>query len=116
MLRFFSLLLIELFLSTNIFAASGNTSSSLLDFIWKTVNVLILIAIIYKFAKKPLSNALSNNAQSAKQSIDEARIAEENISKNLKEMKSRISSLEKEAIEMVENAKKEAESEKNRII
>ena len=116
MLRFFSLLLIELFLSTNIFAASGNTSSALLDFIWKTVNVLILIAIIYKFAKKPLSNALSNNAQSAKQSIDEARIAEENISKNLKEMKSRISSLEKEAIEMVENAKKEAESEKNRII
>ena len=116
MLRFLSVLIIELLLNTNVYAASGNSSSPFLDIIWKTINVLILIAIIYKFAKKPLSKALSNNAKSAKQSIDEARATEEKISKNLKEMKVKISNLEQESIEMVKNAKKEAESEQKRII
>ena len=117
MLRFYSLLLIELFLSTTLHASAGDISSSpLLDFLWKTLNVLVLIAIIYKFAKKPVSNALSNNAKTAKQLIDEARNTEEKISKDLIDMKSKISSLEKEAIEIVENAKNDAQSEKNRII
>ena len=117
MLKFFPLLIFELILSTNLYATTANSESSpLLDFIWKTVNVLVLVAIIYKFAKKPVANALNSNAKSAKQLIDEAREAEEKISENLIEVKSKISSLEKEAVEMVENAKKEAEVEKKRII
>tara|TARA_Y100001970_G_C14228833_1_gene857355 strand:+ start:154 stop:723 length:570 start_codon:yes stop_codon:yes gene_type:complete len=117
MLRFFSLLIYIILLSTNLFSATeSGEPSALMDFIWKTLNVLVLVAIIYKFAKKPLTSALSNNAKSAKKLIDEARDSEEKISKNLIEMKSKISSLEEEAIEMVENAKKTAEKEKNRII
>ena len=62
------------FLSTIVFASVGeNGTSQLMDFIWKTVNFLILVAIIYKFAKKPVANALSNSAKSAKKQIDEAR-------------------------------------------
>ena len=105
------------FLSTIVFASVGeNRNSQLMDFIWKTVNFLILVAIIYKFAKKPVANALSNSAKSAKKQIDEARENEKKVSSNLIEMKSKIAGLEKEALEMVEKAKKDAEAEKNRII
>ena len=113
---FSSILFISIF-STTIFASAGESGNSqVMDFIWKSVNFLILIAIIYKFAKKPVANALSSSAKSAKQLIDEAREAEKKVSSSLIEMKSKIASLEKEALEMVETAKKDAEAEKKRII
>lgn len=116
-LRIFSLILFLSFLSTTVFASAGESGDSqIMDFIWKIVNFLILVAIIYKFAKKPVSNALNNSAKSANQLINEAREAEKKVSSKLIEMKSKISGLEKEALEMVEIAKKDAESEKNRII
>jgi len=117
MLHFFFILLFGSFLSSTIFASTGdNNASPLMDFVWKTVNVLVLLAIIYKFAKTPVANALNNNAKSAKKIMDEAIEAEEKNNKNLNEMKLKILSLEKEALEMVENAKKDAESEKKLII
>ena len=116
-LGIFSSILFLSFLSTTVFASTGESGDSqIMDFVWKTVNFLILVAIIYKFAKKPVANALSNSAKSAKQLMDEAREAEKKISSNLDKMKSKIAGLEKEAIEMVETAKKEAEAEKKRII
>ena len=111
-----SILFLSLF-STTVYASAGESADSqIMDFIWKTVNFLILVAIIYKFAKKPVANALSSRAKSAKQLIDEAREAEKKASSNLIEMKSKIAGLEKEALEMVETAKKDAEAEKKRII
>ena len=72
-----------------------------MDFVWKVVNVVVLVAIIYKFAKKPVATALGSSAESAKKVLDDARDAEERISTDLSEMNSKIAGLEKEAIEMV---------------
>ena len=41
-----------------------------MDFVWKAVNVAVLVAIIYKFAKKPVGAALNRSAESAKQTVD----------------------------------------------
>ena len=87
-----------------------------MDFIWKVVNVVVLGAIIYKFAKKPVGNALSSSAESAKKLIKEARDAEENLTAELNEMRDKIAGLEKDAEQMVKNAKKDAQIEKERII
>ena len=76
-----------------------------MDFVWKVVNVVVLVAIIYKFAKKPVAAALGSSAESAKKVLDDARDAEERISTDLSEMNSKIAGLEKEAIEMVAAAK-----------
>ena len=66
------------FWSTILYAAGGNNADSpLMDFVWKAVNVTVLIAIIYKFAKKPVRSVLNSTAQSAKRVVDEARNAEE---------------------------------------
>ena len=87
-----------------------------MDFFWKVVNVLVLGAIIYKFAKKPVVNALKSSAESAKKLISDAREAEEKLKAELDEMRGKIAGLEKEAEQMVETAKKDAEIEKERII
>ena len=86
-----------------------------MDFIWKVVNVVVLAAIIYKFAKKPVAAALGSSAESAKKVIDDARNAEEKISADLSEMHSKIAGLEKEALEMVEAAKKRCRRRKRRV-
>ena len=115
MFRLFTLILFVSFWSTSLYAAGGGGSSSM-DFIWKVVNVVVLAAIIYKFAKKPVAAALGSSAESAKKVIDDARNAEEKISADLSEMHSKIAGLEKEALEMVEAAKKDAEDAKARIV
>ena len=106
-----------IYINTPLFAAeSDGGSSPLLDFIWKVVNVAVLGAIIYKFAKKPVGNALNSSAESAKKLISDAREAEEKLTAELGEMRGKIAGLEKEAEQMVKTARKDAEIEKERII
>ena len=48
-----------IYINTSLFAAeSDGGGSPLMDFIWKVVNVAVLGAIIYKFAKKPVGLSL----------------------------------------------------------
>ena len=77
-----------------------------MDFIWKTVNVAVLVAIIYKFAKKPVGAALNRSAETTKQTVDDARNAETKITAELSEMRIKIAQLEKEALVMVNLPKK----------
>tara|TARA_B100001123_G_scaffold377213_1_gene444514 strand:+ start:495 stop:1124 length:630 start_codon:yes stop_codon:yes gene_type:complete len=112
-----TLAVILIYMNTYLFAAENEGGGSpLMDFIWKVVNVVVLGAIIYKFAKKPVGNALSSSAESAKKLIKEARDAEENLTAELNEMRDKIAGLEKDADQMVKNAKKDAQIEKERII
>ena len=105
------------FMNTYLFAAESEAGASpLMDFIWKVVNVIVLGAIIYKFAKKPVGTALSSSAESAKKLISDAREAEEKLKADLDEMRGKIAGLEKEAEQIVKTARKDAEIEKERII
>ena len=105
------------YINTPLFAVeSEGGGSPLMDFIWKVVNVAVLGAIIYKFAKKPVGNALSGSAESAKKLISDAREAEEKLTAELDEMRGKIAGLEKEAEQMVKTARKDAEIETERII
>ena len=118
-IRIITLAVFLIYMNTYLFAAEndcGGGGSPLMDFIWKVLNVVVLGAIIYKFAKKPVGNALSNSAESAKKLIIDAREAEENLTAELNNMRSKIAGLEKEAEQMVKNAHKDAQIEKERII
>jgi len=115
MFRFFTIILFVSFWSTTLYAAEGS-GSPLIDFIWKVVNIVVLAAIIYKFAKKPVAAVLGSSAESAKKALDDARKAEVKITADLSEMRSKILGLEKETLEMVESAKKDAKDVKARIV
>ena len=115
--RIITLAVLLIYMNTHLIAAERDGGGSpLMDFIWKVLNVVVLGAIIYKFAKKPVGNALSNSAESAKKLIIDAREAEENLTAELNNMRSKIAGLEKEAEQMVKNAHKDAQIEKERII
>ena len=124
--RYFSTMFVARIVTLNVFLIYINTpllaaeseggGSPLMDFIWKAVNVVVLGVIIYKFAKKPVVNALNSSADSAKKLISDAREAEEKLTAELDEMRGKISGLEKEAKQMFKTAKKDAEIEKTRII
>ena len=116
-IRIITLTVFLIYINTYLFAAENEGGGSpLMDFIWKVVNVVVLGAIIYKFAKKPVGNALSNSAESAKKLIIDAREAEETLTAELNDMRSKIYGLEKEAKQVVKDAKKDAQIEKERII
>ena len=116
-IRIITLAVFLIYMNTHLMAAENEGGGSpLMDFIWKVLNVVVLGAIIYKFAKKPVGNALSNSAESAKRLIIDAREAEENLTAELNNMRSKIAGLEKEAEQMVKNAHKDAQIEKERII
>ena len=115
--RIITLAVFHVCANTVLFAAeSEGGGSPLMDFIWKVLNVVVLGAIIYKFAKKPVGNALNSSAESAKKLINDARDAEEKLTAELDEMRGKIAGLEMEAEQMVKTAKKDAEIEKERII
>ncbi len=115
--RIISLTVFLIYMNTALFAAeSEGGGSPLMDFIWKVVNVVVLGAIIYKFAKKPVGNAMNSSAESAKKLISDAREAEEKLTAELNEMRGKIDGLEEEAVQMVKTARKDAEIEKERVI
>ena len=97
-----------------VFAAEGGGSS--LDFLYKVINFLILLGILYYFAKKPIASGLKNSAQATKQNLDEARKAQQEVEAELEAFRGKLAQMKQEAQTMVENAKKEAEAEKERII
>jgi F-type H+-transporting ATPase subunit b len=116
MFRLFTLILFVSFWSTKLYASSAVEGGYLMDFIWKVVNVVVLTAIIYKFAKKPVAAVLGSSAESVKKVLDDARKAEIKITNDLSEMRSKIADLEKETLGMVESAKKDAIDAKVRIV
>ncbi|MEE3022548.1 MAG: ATP synthase F0 subunit B, partial [SAR324 cluster bacterium] len=59
-----------------VFAAESGDSSAGLDFLWKVINFVVLIGIIYWFARKPVGSAMNASAENAKNQLDEARRAE----------------------------------------
>ena len=100
----------------NLLAAEEGASASPLDFVWKVVNLLILIGIIYWFARKPISSALRNSAENARNQLEESRRMEEKSMAQMKQMQEKLTGLEKETKAMVDKAKEEASAEKERII
>ncbi len=101
--------------ATELYAAEGEGGDSL-DFLWKVVNVAVLLYILYRFGRKPVSDGLQTLAESAKRSLEEAREAERKVSVQLDEMKQKLQGLEQETVAMVAQAKQDAEVEKVRMI
>ncbi len=97
-----------------LFAAEGGGAA--LDFVYKVINFSILLGILYYFAKKPIANGLKNSAQTSKENLEEARNAQKEVEAELEAFRGKLAQMKQEAQTMVENAKQEAEAEKERII
>ena len=93
----YSVLLTGLLWAAPLWAAGAEGQSSMLDFFWKVVNTIILLAILYYFARKPISSALGKSAEEDKATIEEARQAEQRIEEELTKAREKLEKVEHEA-------------------
>jgi F-type H+-transporting ATPase subunit b len=93
----------------------GGHGSLLKDYMWKIINFLILIVILFKFAKKPLQNFLQKRTELIEKTLNEAKEAKEAAIKALQEVEERLKVKDSEIEAILSAAKKSGEQERGII-
>jgi len=83
---------------------------------WKTVNVIILFAVLYWLLKKPVSEFLSSGIESVTGRFEKAKKEKEEALKLLKEAEEKSKKVKEEAEKIVSYSKEVAEREREQII
>jgi len=78
-------------------AAGAEKGEGLKNAVWQAVNLIILLAVFYKFGKRPVKDFLRNRSQSIKDSIEEAKKAKQKAEALFKEYQGKLERLGQEA-------------------
>ena len=84
--------------------------------IYTFIIFLILLGILTKFAWKPISHGLEAREKGIEEKIEQARIAAEKATEQVKEYEARLAAAAQEAQQIVAEARKTAESQKEKIL
>ena len=77
---------------------------------------LLLMAILTKFAWKPIAHGLEAREKGIEEKIEQARIAAERATEQLKEYEARLAAATQEAQQIVGQARKDADAAKEKIL
>jgi F-type H+-transporting ATPase subunit b len=94
----------------------GEHGSLVKDYMWKIFNFLLLVVVLFKFAKKPLSNFLQKRTELIEKTLNEAKEAKDAALKALQEVEGRLKAKDAEIEAILAAAKKSGEQERDRII
>ncbi|WP_457680307.1 F0F1 ATP synthase subunit B [Thermovibrio sp.] len=83
---------------------------------WKTVNTIILFAILYWLLKKPISRFISDGIESIVSKFEKAKKEKEETLNLLKEAEKKLEEAKEEARKIVSYAEEVAKREKEEII
>jgi F-type H+-transporting ATPase subunit b len=83
---------------------------------FKTVNFLILLAILFKALKKPVTQGLADRSEGVRRELQEARAAKEEAEAKYREYKQRVSRLEDEIARLRDEFRAEGERQRERIL
>jgi len=86
------------------------------EYMWKIFNFVLLIVVLFKFAKKPLANFLQKRTELIEKTLNEAKEAKEAALKALHEVEGRLKTKDAEIAAILAAAKKSGEQERDRII
>lgn len=118
--KFFPVLLSGLFiltLTSLAFASGGGEETPLWkEYMWKIINFLVLVFILFKFGKKPLQNFLKQRSETIAKTLQEAKAAREAAEKALREVEERLRTKDAEIEAILSAAKRSGEQERNAII
>jgi F-type H+-transporting ATPase subunit b len=84
--------------------------------IYTLIVFLILMAILYKFAWGPISHALDQREETILRQLAEAKAAAEKATHQLQEYEARLAAATEEARQIVGQARKDAETAKDKIV
>jgi F-type H+-transporting ATPase subunit b len=96
--------------------AQAGHGSPWLDLLYKAINFLVLVAIIYGFARKPVGQGLSNLAKAARESFLASRDSAQELKMQMAGQKQKLASLAQDLKRMVDEAKADVEREKQRAL
>ncbi len=85
-------------------------------FLVQLIAFIIMILIVIKFAYKPIAKFLQKRKEYIESNLKEAGEKNEEASRNLEESKSNLRSSQVEAVQIIQNAKIEAEKERSAIL
>ncbi|MCA9539449.1 MAG: F0F1 ATP synthase subunit B [Myxococcales bacterium] len=105
--------LLLLLWTTPAFASGGLTLGSLA---FHLVNLIILLALLIKFARKPVARGLADRADRIEKDIAEATRLHGEARAMLTEYEGKLAGLEKQADELLAQYRADGEAEKQRII
>ncbi len=118
--KLFPVLLSGLFILTVTslaFASGGGEETPLWkEYMWKIINFLVLVIVLYKFAKKPLADFLQKRSETIAKTLQEAKAAREAAEKALREVEERLRTKDAEIEAILSAAKRSGEQERNAII
>ena len=99
------------------FASGGEEHTPLWkEYMWKIINFLVLVIVLFKFAKKPLQNFLQQRSETIAKTLQEAKAAREAAEKALREVEGRLKTKDAEIEAIIAAAKRSGETERNAII
>ncbi len=96
--------------------SAGEHETTFKDWIWPIINFLILVAVLYYFARKPVREYFKKRTELIDQSLREAREAREIAQKTLEEVRERLKNTDREIEQILESAKQSGEKEKKNLI
>ena len=121
-LTFLALTTLNLAVVSFVFASSGGGEGAehaapwWKDYIWKIINFLILVVLLFKFAKKPLQNFFQKRTELIEKTLNEAKEAKAASQKALQEVEARLKAKDAEIEAILAAAKKSGEQERDSII
>jgi len=96
--------------------AGAITKEKLNDLFWRTVNFVVLVLILVKFAAKPLGNSLAARRQKVREEIEGLEARRQDAEKAYQQLVAKLAGIEKDIKEIVDRAVVQAEKERVRII
>lgn len=109
-------------ISSTVLAAGGDAtgifleSKPLEDMIFKTINLLLFLFLLKKFAGKPIARMLSSSAENTKKTMDDAKTELAEAKKKLEDYQSKLANMESELEERRKSALAAIETEKAQMI
>lgn len=98
------------------FAAEAAAGDPMMNLVYKTINFVVLLAILIYFGRKPVANLLRGAAEKTRTELETAREAARSAEAQLAEQKSKIDNLEAELERLRQEARHEAQTESERVI
>jgi len=86
------------------------------DYIWKIINFLILVVLLFKFARKPMQSFFQKRTEMIEKTLNEAKEAKDASMKALQEVEARLRAKDAEVEAILAAAKKSGEQEREAII
>jgi F-type H+-transporting ATPase subunit b len=97
-------------------AADEDHGNPWMDLAWKTINLIVLVAIIWYFARKPMRTAFRSMAKQAFEKWTGAHQAAKTAQTEVAAQRKQIEGLEQELARMVADARVDADRESARLV